>query len=100
VIVWYYVNDITKLPIFHRSSQVTRPSFPTRDTGSDLCWGCLSLETRLSGMFLWRHKIASIQWVCLSHWPSFPVQGVVTCTLPVEAFVTGVKMESSDQCSF
>jgi len=28
------------------------------------------------------------------------VQGVVTYTLPVEAFATGIKMESSDQRSF
>ena len=27
-------------------------------------------------------------------------QGVVTYASPVEAFATGIKMESSDQCSF
>jgi len=27
-------------------------------------------------------------------------QGVVTYASPIEAFATGIKMESSDQCSF
>jgi len=36
----------------------------------------------------------------LHFWNSNQVKGVVTYTSPVETFVTGIKMESSDQRSF
>jgi len=53
---------------------------------------------------IWRHCFPVIDHFCyntnilsLDLWPS---QAVVTYTSPIEAFATGIKMESSDQHSF